>query len=204
MAIIFPSNPVPQPPASPVSGFNLVPTAPSYLGYFQDLIIIFWDEKSQPEEDFWTFANLVEKSRYHSYRDQAMSKQIVTLQVADGIKLAWSMIEEWANVPKYRLRQENGQDYPLTIYLGFQRDWYTRDDFFDILRWSEQLPESLGFTVKVSWLANDWFDSPGMLPHLTNGQSALEWMEEQNKHHKEEQITYDFKGVHHEPVEPPF
>jgi hypothetical protein len=171
-----------------------------YRGHFQDLIILFWDEKQQPEEDFWDFANLVSESRYYSYYDHTVNQTVTTLTIVDGITLAESLIREWAQIPKWapRVREDNTQ-VPLTIYLGFQRDWYTRDDFFAILEWSKNLYNITGFDVEVEWLPNDWFDHLGMVPTLTDGENALEWMEQQNQHYKPEKIHYNFKGEHYGP-----
>ena len=156
---------------------------------FNDLILVYWVNHTDPgnkhrlSQEFIEFADKLDESRYF-----AKPNTPPCLYMVDTVSDIDSLIAEWVTRIRY-------SDDPIpTVWFGFQGGpGWTVPEFHDILIKLDEIKEKRSF--RVEWLADNWFDHPGLTPTFHNGDHALNWMEQQIVQLDPDKINYEFKGA---------
>lgn len=147
------------------------------------LILVYWvnpvdpNTKTQFSEHFSNFVEVLDKNRYYP----EVVRVVDTLSMIRGDVAVWHEKVRYINCRK-------------TLWIGFQGGpGWELPEFHDILDYMKRVPEMYP-DVQVQWLPDNWFDHPGLLPELTSGLDALQWMEQQILNDEPEKIVYNFRG----------
>lgn len=155
---------------------------------FYDQIIVIYTGPDDFDDAFVKAADAITMSRYwHPYVGGYNKVQIVDSHNSNGIEQIHRIVEDWATHT-----HENPTE--AVLYVGFQGPWngWDLENFHDILDTVAALPDKYP-PLRVSWLPDNWFDHPGLVPTLTSGENALEWLEQQVIN-DETKIEYNFRG----------
>lgn len=145
-------------------------------------ILVYWVNPADPKDKMYTdhfldFTEILGKSKYYPE----------IIDVVDNLSQIKGKVSVWHD-------KVGGYNCKKTLWIGFQGGpGWELPEFHDILDYMQRVP-IIYPDVQVQWLPDNWFDHPGIMPELTSGMDALQWMEQQILNDEPEKIVYNFRG----------